>query len=155
VHQAFFFQQPLMSGGVYTTEAYLAQFLRGIINGTIYIGQGLGQNDTCAWTGCATGPNGGVASSPIVNNDWYYEPGWWHEVTSSGNGNDGSFSGVGAAGEYIWLNSTMTQYGVIHRYEAPNGSTYNGQNAQACALLIRTAWNTGIKQCGATPGTSC
>lgn len=131
------YTQPQLAGGIRTTAADYATFLRKILNGQLHIAALLGTNATC--TNPLTCPT--AINSPIDGaENWHYSMGHWVEddpITG-----DGSFSSAGAFGFYPWINAKKTLYGVLARLGAPGG----GEPSALCGALIRKAWVSGAAQ---------
>jgi CubicO group peptidase (beta-lactamase class C family) len=131
------YTQPQLAGGIRTTPADYARFLRKILNSQLRFGPLLGRNSTCTNPStCAT-----AISTPIPRNlSWSYSMGHWVEndfVTG-----DGAFSSPGAFGFYPWINARVNTYGLLARV-APAG---NGFESAQCGALIRKAWETSAVQ---------
>ena len=129
------YTQPQLAGGIRTTPAVYAAFLRKILNGQFRFGPLLGSNSTCTNPStCAT-----AVSTPIPRTvSWSYSIGHWVEndpVTG-----DGAYSSPGAFGFYPWINSRVDTYGLVARV-APAG---NGFESAQCGALIRKAWETSL-----------
>lgn len=129
---------PQPAGGVATTPAAYAVFLRKILSGELLISGLLGSHAVC--TNPATCP--GAISTPSPDDvSFHYSLGHWVEddpVTG-----DGSFSSAGAFGFYPWVDSTRTLYGVVARKVTTPGA---GFESLGCGRLIRIAWRTATPQ---------
>ncbi len=131
------FTQPQLAGGVRTTPAGYALFLRKILSGELRFGPLLGTNATC--TNPLTCPT--AVSTPLRGGlNWSYSLGHWVEndpVTG-----DGAFSSAGAFGFYPWINARIDTYGIVARVAAAG----SGQASAQCGALIRKAWEMGVGQ---------
>lgn len=131
------YTQPQLAGGIRSTAADYATFLRKILNRQLRISELLGTNATC--TNPNTCPT--AINSPIRGNlNWHYSMGHW--VEDDPISGDGSFSSAGAFGFYPWINANKTLYGVLARFDAAGG----GEDSALCGALIRKAWTTGVAQ---------
>ncbi|MGV3711341.1 MAG: hypothetical protein ACO1Q7_21150 [Gemmatimonas sp.] len=131
------YTQPQLAGGVRSTAADYAAFLRKILNKQLRINELLGTNATC--TNPATCPT--AINTPIGGGvNWHYSMGHW--VEDDANSGDGSFSSAGAFGFYPWINANKTLYGVLARFSALGG----GEDSALCGALIRKAWTTAVAQ---------
>lgn len=131
------YTQPQLAGGVRSSAADYATFLRKILNGQLRIAALLGSNATCTNPqSCAT-----AVSTPITSgDDWNYSIGHWVEADPQRG--DGAFSSAGAFGFYPWIDSARTWYGVISRFSALGG----GNESAECGAQIRRAWVSGLAQ---------
>lgn len=134
---ALTYTQPQLAGGIRSTAADYATFLRKILNNQLQIASLLGSNATC--TNPRTCPT--AINTPIrAGVDWHYSIGHW--VEDDPLVGDGAFSSAGAFGFYPWINASKTLYGVIARFSALGG----GEGSAMCGELIRRAWVTGEAQ---------
>src|SRR5262249_17977450 len=85
---AFTFGSPQPAGGVTTTAADYAAFLRKILAGSLAIHDHLGESPTC--TQPASCPTATYSPAPAA---WHYSYGHWVEDDAAG---DGAFSSPGA-----------------------------------------------------------
>ncbi len=131
------YTQPQLAGGIRSTAADYARFLRKILNDQLRIAGLLGSNATCTNPlTCRTAIN-----SPIDGGlDWQYSMGHW--VEDDPLSGDGAFSSAGAFGFYPWINASKTLYGVIARVGLAGG----GEASAQCGGRIRKAWVTGVAQ---------
>lgn len=127
--------QPQLAGGVRTTAASYAVFLRKLMREDLYLGQLLGVKAVCTNpTTCAT-----ALSTPIPTTEsWLYGLGHWVEDQNG----DYAFSSGGAFGFYPWISASKAHYGVIARVDSQDA----GYDSARCGRLIRRAWETGIAQ---------
>ena len=131
------FGQPQLAGGVRTTAADYAHFLRKVLGNELRIAALLGSHKVC--TNPAT--CAGAISTPIANGlDWHYSIGHWVEDDAARS--DGAFSSAGAFGFYPWVDAGKTWYGIVAR----SGTTGGGNESAECGALIRKAWVTGAAQ---------
>jgi len=131
------YTQPQLAGGVRSSAADYAVFLRKILAGNLRISSLLGGNATC--TNPATCPT--AVNSPIDGSaNWHYSIGHW--VEDDPTTGDGSFSSAGAFGFYPWINASKSLYGVVARLGLAGG----GEASALCGARIRKAWVTGIAQ---------
>jgi len=145
VHIAY--SQPLLAGGIYTTAADYALFLRKILGRQLVMRDALGSSPVCTSmrSPCFS------AYSPIPE-AWHYSLGHWVEDDPATYG-DGSFSSAGAFGFYPWIDATKTYYGVIAREDqgAAASGEQGGYASAQCGRLIRHAWMTGVNQSDSLP----
>ena len=131
------YTQPQLAGGVRSSAADYAVFLRKMLNNQLKIAALLGTNATC--TNPATCPT--AVNTPIGGNvSWGYSIGHW--VESDPVSGDGSFSSAGAFGFYPWINKDKTLYGIVARVSGLNA----GEESAICGNLIRRAWVSGVAQ---------
>jgi hypothetical protein len=152
----FGYLQGDLAGGVSTTPADYAVFLRNILTNKLYISTLLGTQAVCTNPAtCATAtysPIDGPTGHTISNESWHYSLGHWVEddPTPQPDGSklgDGSFSSAGAFGFYPWIDSTKTYYGILARESLTtpaSGSAY--YNSVQCGRMIRKAFMTGQAQ---------
>ncbi|HEY2510608.1 MAG TPA: hypothetical protein VGI39_07125 [Polyangiaceae bacterium] len=132
----FTYGSPQLAGGIKTTPADYAAFLRKILSGGLALHDHLGENAVCTLP--AECP--GAASSPSPK-AWHYSYAHW--VEDDPNGGDGAFSSPGAFGFYPWIDATKTYYGILARYSLDAGAYYQ---SALCGALIRKAFTTGTAQ---------
>ena len=128
---------PQLAGGVRTSAANYAIFLRKILGRQLYIGDLLGRYAVC------TNPDtcASAIHTPVPENlSWDYSLGHWVETDPQAG--DGSFSSAGAFGFYPWIDKTKTWYGIVAR----QGKAGSGADSALCGGLIRKAWVTGMVQ---------
>ena len=131
------YTQPQLAGGIRSSAADYAIFLRKILKNELHIASLLGTNSTC--TNPLTCPT--AINTPIDGGlNWNYSIGHWVE-TDPATG-DGSFSSAGAFGFYPWINASKTLYGVVARAGGAGG----GEASAQCGVRIRKAWVTGVAQ---------
>jgi hypothetical protein len=134
---ALAYSQPQLAGGVQSTPADYARFLRKLLDGRLLLGELLGTEPVC------TNPNtcAQAISTPIpLTESWHYSLGHW--VEDDPIVGDGAFSSPGAFGFYPWIDATRTTYGVLAREVGAGG----GVDSVSCGRLIRKAWATGNVQ---------
>ncbi len=134
---ALSYTQPQLAGGIRSTAADYATFLRKILNNQLRIGALMGTNATC--TNPLTCPT--AINTPIrADVSWHYSIGHWVEDDPATG--DGAFSSAGAFGFYPWIDASKTLYGVVARFSALGG----GEGSALCGNLIRRAWVSGVAQ---------
>jgi hypothetical protein len=134
---AMSYTQPQLAGGIRSSAADYATFLRKILNNQLRMGALLGTNATC--TNPLTCPS--AISTPIrADVNWHYSVGHW--VEDDPIVGDGAFSSAGAFGFYPWIDASKTLYGVVARFSALGG----GEGSATCGNLIRRAWVSGVAQ---------
>jgi hypothetical protein len=132
------YSQPQPAGGVVTTAADYARFLRKVLDNSLRMGALLGASPVC--TNPAT-CSLAVATPTPRGESWLYSIGHW--VDADPVLGDGSFSSTGAFGFHPWIDASKTTYGVLARRTAlPNGAF----DSSACGRLLRKAWATGTVQ---------
>lgn len=131
------YSQPQLAGGVVSTAADYARFLRKLLNGDLRMSTALGSHRVC--TNPLTCPT--ANSTPVpASESWDYSLGHWVEVDPLRG--DGAFSSAGAFGFYPWIDADKTIYGIVAR-EAGLGSS---DESVSCGRLIRKAWLSGTVQ---------
>lgn len=130
----FVLASPLPSGGVRSSAAQFAIFLRAIVHGDLRLRDNLGADAVCTLPGasCPT-----AASSPIPL-AWHYSYNHWVEDDATG---DGAFSSPGAFGFYPWISADKALYGIVSRQ-----STAGAFASVECGQAIRRAWVTAQVQ---------
>lgn len=154
VNAPFFYSQPQLAGGVFTSPAYYAQFLRKMLGGAYphmlsLLGTGAVCTHTHTPTDCPTAIYSpvnesapGVLTNDVTDEAWHYSLGHWVEDDPSVG--DGAFSSAGAFGFYPWIDHGKKYYGILARYNSIQASA--GVISAACGRLIRKAWETGLQQ---------
>lgn len=132
------YSQPQPAGGVVTTAADYARFLRKVLAGSLRMGALLGSNAVC--TNPATCSQA-VATPTPSSESWNYSMGHW--VDADPVLGDGSFSSTGAFGFHPWIDASKTTYGVLARRTTLPGT---GFDSAVCGRLLRKAWVTGTAQ---------
>ncbi|MBK7061454.1 MAG: serine hydrolase [Rubrivivax sp.] len=131
----FSFSQPQPAGGVRSTAADYATFLRKLLKRQLKLAHLLGSFAVCTNpASCASALNTPVPSAL----SWHYGLGYWIEDDPGG---DGAFSSAGAFGFYPWIDADRRYYGVIARVAAAGGA---GFDSAACGAMIRKAWSSGV-----------
>lgn len=138
----FFYSQPQLAGGVATSAGVYAQFLRGILNGDLFMRAMLGSDAVC--TNPTTCANALSTPWPTSESPGYSIGHWVEDNIAS----DGSFSSPGAFGFYPWIDANKQWYGVVARESIAhleNGSEDERPGVQSafCGRRIRYAWMTG------------
>jgi hypothetical protein len=147
------YSQPQLAGGVYTTPANYAQFLRNMLAGQYGHMLGLlGSNAVCTHTNSTDCPTAlysplnesapGLTSNDVSDEAWHYSLGHWVEDDPAVG--DGAYSSAGAFGFYPWINRSKTYYGILARFDATHASA--GVASAFCGRLIRKAWTLGQAQ---------
>jgi hypothetical protein len=133
------YSQPQLPGGVVTTPADYARFLRKMMDGSLKLGAMLGDDAVCTNPAtCAT-----AVYSPIPSTESpHYSLGHWVEDDYSAS--DGSYSSAGAFGFYPWIDKPKQFYGVVAREAMMEDGA--GYNSALCGRVIRKAFNTGVVQ---------
>jgi hypothetical protein len=132
------YSQPQPAGGVVTTAADYARFLRKVLGNSLRLNALLGTSAVC------TNPvNCSLAvSTPTPRGEsWMYSIGHW--VDADPTLGDGSFSSTGAFGFHPWIDASKTTYGVLARRTTLPGGAFD---SAACGRLLRKAWATGTAQ---------
>ncbi|MGY4828410.1 hypothetical protein ACVNIS_07530 [Sphaerotilaceae bacterium SBD11-9] len=134
---ALSYSQPQPAGGVRTTAADYAVFLRKLLNNQLRLASLLGSSKVCTNPAtCAT-----ALSTPITNGlDWNYSIGHW--VEDDATRGDGAYSSAGAFGFYPWIDGGKTWYGVVARVDLAG----SGNESAECGARIRRAWVSGVAQ---------
>ncbi len=133
----FTYGTPQLAGGVNTSAANYAIFLRKILNNQLAIHDLLGQHMVCTQlSSCMIA----VYTPAPMSESWNYSLGHW--VESDPLMGDGAFSSAGAFGFYPWIDKTKTYYGILARKSNPG----SGFESASCGRLIRRAWVTGVVQ---------
>ena len=150
---------PQLAGGVNTTPAGYAQFLRNMLGGQYsHMLNLLGSNAVCTHansTDCPTAlfsPVNQSAPGPIndvSDEQWHYSLGHWVEDDPAVG--DGAFSSPGRFGFYPWIDKSKTYYGILARYDTANVANPDPKKASYvtsmyCGRLIRKAWELGEPQ---------
>jgi hypothetical protein len=114
------YTSPQPAGGITTTPAETAAFLRAVMSGRLVLGAHLGDSKVC--TKCAE-----AIGSPIPE-PWFYSVGHWVEL-------DGTFSSPGAFGYYPWISADKSLYGIVARRTA-----VGAWGSVQCGRAIRSAF---------------
>ena len=135
---ALSYSQPQLAGGVVTTAADYARFLRKVLAGSLHMRALLGSHAVC--TNPATCSQAVYTPTPSTEN-WTYSIGHWVDADPAVG--DGSFSSTGAFGFHPWIDAGKTSYGVLARRTTVPGT---GFESAVCGRLLRKAWATGSAQ---------
>lgn len=144
-----------LAGGVVSTPADYAQFLRGVLSGRLLMGGLLGRDAVCSNPAtCASAdysPINGTPDEPVSAESWHYARGHWVEddPTLQPDGTrlgDGAFSSPGAFGFYPWIDAGRQFYGVVARQSFTNGAAFASVE---CGRGVRKAFLTGVPQLAA------
>lgn len=126
------FSSPQPAGGMETSAAAYAVFLRKILRGELRISGLLGSRPVCTLpSACAQ-----AAHSPSPQ-AWHYSLNHWVEDAPGG---DGAFSSPGAFGFYPWIAADRATYGILARESITRRAWVD---SAACGAAIRRAWTTG------------
>lgn len=129
------FSQPQPAGGVRTSAADYAVFLRKLLRRELQLGALLGAHKVC--TNPATCAD--AVSTPIAGGlDWHYSLGHW--VEDDATRGDGAFSSAGAFGFYPWIEVGKLGYGIVARADMAGSGNESGE----CGALIRAAWESSV-----------
>lgn len=135
---ALSYTQPQLAGGVRTTSADYARFLRKVMRSQLLIGTLLGTSATC--TNPATCSTAVFTPTPPDLN-WDYSVGHWLETAPVSP--DVAYSSPGAFGFYPWISATRALYGIVARVDPTPGAYLASAR---CGALMRKAWITAIPQ---------
>jgi hypothetical protein len=135
---ALSYSQPQLAGGVVTTAADYARFLRKVLAGSLRMKDLLGSHAVC--TNPATCSQAVSTPTPSSEN-WTYSMGHWVDADPAVG--DGAFSSTGAFGFHPWIDAGKTTYGVLARRTTLPGT---GFDSAVCGRLLRKAWATGTAQ---------
>lgn len=130
--------QTNIAGGLNSSAAEYAAFLRRLLRGEFVMSASLGSNKVCGSSACSSGA---VLSPAPPDEAWGYSLGHW--VEDDPLLGDNAFSSAGALGFYPWIDRTKTWYGVVAR-RAASAAGSQGVVSLRCGRLIRQAWVTGI-----------
>jgi len=133
----FSFDSPQPAGGMVTTAAHYATFLRKILNGQLLMHDALGSYAVC--TNSATCDTAMYAPIPRKEN-LHYSLGHW--VEDDHVIGDGAFSSPGAFGFYPWIDRSKTYYGIVAR----KGGIGVAIDSINCGREIRGAWMANAVQ---------
>lgn len=152
----FYYANPSLAGGMATTAGDYAAFLRAILAGSLRMKDYLSADVVCAHANSSDCPTAIYSpvnqSAPGMKNNisdeaWHYSLGHW--IEDDPKVGDGAFSSPGADGFYPWIDSTVTYYGILARYDN-DSSAAPGQEPYIlsvyCGRAIRKAWLTGVAQ---------
>ncbi|MES2823176.1 MAG: hypothetical protein V4732_06230 [Pseudomonadota bacterium] len=140
----FIYTTPQVAGGVATSAASYAIFLRKILNNQLAIYGLLGSNKVCtniySTTDSTTCINTPIYTPAPASEHFVYSLGHWLEDDPVVG--DGAFSSAGTFGFYPWIDASKTFYGIVARKD----DIGSGFESVYCGRLIRKAWITGIEQ---------
>jgi hypothetical protein len=153
------FLAPVPAGGIMTTPADYATFLRGLIRtaNPLLMSHFLNPASADPYAVCTNPSDPGCVDSsgnplaiftPIPSDtSWHYSITHWIEDDPATG--DSSYSSPGRFGFYPWIDSTKTYYGIIARYDT--GSPWSKQRAPyyksiICGEAVRKAFMTGQVQ---------
>jgi len=132
------YTQPQLAGGVRSTAASYARFLRKLLRNDLAMTALLGGHPVC------TNPascRDAISTPTPPDLSWHYSIGHW--VEDDPVSGDGAFSSAGAFGFYPWVSADKSLYGIVARRVVDAGA---GAESAACGRLIRKAWVTGVAQ---------
>lgn len=151
-----YYANPSLAGGIATTAGDYAAFLRAILSGSLRMKDYLSADAICAHANSSDCPTAIYSpvnqSAPGMSNNisdeaWHYSLGHW--IEDDPKVGDGAFSSPGADGFYPWIDSTVTYYGILARYDN-DSSAAPGQEPYIlsvyCGRAVRKAWLTGMVQ---------
>ncbi|HYA47607.1 MAG TPA: hypothetical protein VEF92_08660 [Burkholderiales bacterium] len=156
---AIAYVNPQLAGGVDTTPAGYAQFLRNVLGGQhSHMLNLLGSNAVCTHTNSTDCPtalfspvnqSGPGPGNDVSDEQWHYSLGHW--VEDDPILGDGAFSSPGRFGFYPWIDKSKTYYGLLARYDTVNVGNPDPKKASYitsvfCGRLIRQAWELGQTQ---------
>lgn len=140
--------EPLPPGGVRTTAANYAVFLRKLLIGSatpLRLGNALGSHAVCTQPGPAC--NASTDTAAALPENFHYSLGHWVEddpsTTPSSNF---AYSSAGKFGFYPWVDFDRRLYGIVARDDPTSAATGEGYESLQCGRLIRLAWKTGVAQ---------
>ena len=140
------YTQPQLAGGVVTSAASYAVFLRRILSGQLLMKAALGTHAVC--TNPLTCSQALHAPVPSTES-FHYSIGHW--VEDDPVDGDGAFSSAGAFGFYPWIDASKHWYGILARHDVsgitdPDDPDSGGQGyaSMRCGRLIRAAWIDGV-----------
>jgi CubicO group peptidase (beta-lactamase class C family) len=133
---AFTYSSPQLAGGVKTTAADYAAFLRKILAGGLAIHDHLGENAVCTQPSTCSAAD--YSPAPAA---WHYSYAHW--VEDDPQTGDGAFSSPGAFGFYPWIDASKTYYGIVARYALTSGAYIESAK---CGAALRKAFITGTPQ---------
>lgn len=138
------YTQPQLAGGINSTAADYAVFLRGLLNKDLQMGKLLGSHAVCASPSSC--PSQAVKSPLPADEQWQYSLGHW--VESDPQVGDGAFSSPGAFGFYPWIDASQRFYGILARASRDGALSDDVSDKPyfvsiACGREIRAAWLSG------------
>ncbi|MFZ2990940.1 hypothetical protein [Ideonella sp.] len=138
------YSQPQLAGGVVSSAAAYASFLRRILNNDLAIGAALGSHKVCTNPStCST-----AANAPVPETEsWNYSLGHW--VEDDPRVGDHAYSSAGAFGFYPWIDRSRSWYGVVARLAQTEPQA--GYHSAQCGRLIRQAWVSGTEATSTVP----
>jgi hypothetical protein len=137
---ALSYSQPQLAGGVVSSGADYARFLRRMLSGGYRLSSQLGSYAVCTSSNPAVCPTGLSGPMP-ANENMHYSLGHW--VEDDPVLGDGAFSSAGAFGFYPWIDASKTWYGLVVRYSGQAGEQ-DGVASMYCGRAIRKAWVSGL-----------
>jgi hypothetical protein len=140
------YDQPGVAGGVRTSPARYAGFLRRLMAGAeapLQLGPLLGSRPVCTLPSATCN----AARTTAVPEAWHYSLGHWVEddpVTTPAL--NIAYSSPGSFGFYPWITADRTVYGLLARQTPAFTGVDEGYASVKCGRLIRLAWQTGQPQ---------
>lgn len=145
---ALAYVEPLPPGGVRTSAANYAVFLRKLLIDSatpLRLGAALGSHAVCTQPGPHC--NASTDTAAALPENFHYSLGHWVEddPTSTPSSNF-AYSSAGKFGFYPWVDFDRKLYGIVARNDPTSVATGEGYASLQCGRLIRLAWKTGIAQ---------
>jgi hypothetical protein len=144
---ALTYVSPQPPGGVRTTAAHYAAFLRKLLAGSaapLQMGAALGSQAVC--TSADSGCNAASEGEFFIPEPFHYSLGHWVEDNAETTPeNNFVYSSAGAFGFYPWVDVDRSLYGVVAR-EDTDLAVRQGYASLQCGRLIRLAWKTETVQ---------
>ncbi|HMN75226.1 MAG TPA: hypothetical protein PKC97_04115 [Burkholderiaceae bacterium] len=140
--------EPLAPGGVRTSAANYAVFLRKLLIDSpapLRLGIALGTHAVCTQPSptCNASPDTAAA----LPENFHYSLGHWVEDDPSHTPSSNfAYSSAGKFGFYPWVDFDRKLYGIVARDDPTALATGEGYASLECGRLIRLAWKTGIAQ---------
>lgn len=140
--------EPLPPGGVRTSAANYATFLRKLLIDSptpLRLGSALGTHAVC--TQPSPTCNASTDTAAALPENFHYSLGHWVEddPTHTPSSNF-AYSSAGKFGFYPWVDFDRKLYGIIARDAPTSEASGEGYASLECGRLIRLAWKTGVPQ---------
>lgn len=138
--------QPSLAGGVSTSAAQYARFLRRLLanaDNPLQLGGLLGKHAVC------TSPSDTCNASRLiaVPEAWHYSLGHWVEDDPATSPQLAfAYSSPGSFGFYPWVDKSRAYYGVLARQTDAFTGNDEGYVSVQCGRIVRLAWMTGVAQ---------
>lgn len=123
----FHFSRPQPGGGMVSSAAQYARFLRKLLRGELRMSEYLGEAAVCTLPDPEHCPE---AHGSPVSEPWLYSYNHWVEL-------DGSLSSAGLMGFYPWISGDRQHYGLVARESAALNAAWESVQ---CGRSIRAAW---------------